>query len=218
VNPLLPKTDINRIQKSLSDLDAARDSAFEIARVSARFSGRAIVELHRGNIEQARKNIADAERTLRELEKIISKKKELKCLGNVTLAYQEYVEAKLLYTIIVKEKILSLDDVGVEIEPYLLGLLDFVGELRRMCLNYLRVGNASKAEQSLRVMEELYEDLYSINHTAIIPNFRHKMDTARKLIEVTRGDVVSEVRRLSLETALKHFEKKLLKRTGAPHK
>jgi predicted translin family RNA/ssDNA-binding protein len=49
----------------------------------------------------------------------------------------------------------------------------------------------------------VYEDLYSIDHTAIIPNFRHKMDIARKLIESTRGDVVTEIRRLSLENTVK---------------
>jgi len=36
------------------------------------------------------------------------------------------------------------------------------------------------------------------------------MDAARRIIESTRGDVVSEVRRLMLETALKDFEQRLL--------
>jgi predicted translin family RNA/ssDNA-binding protein len=58
-------------------------------------------------------------------------------------------------------------------------------------------------------LEGIYEELYSIDHTAIIPNFRHKMDIARKIIETTRGDVVTEVRRLSLENALRDFGKKI---------
>lgn len=209
---MLQKSDINIIQKDLAILDVARDGVFDVSRIAVRFSGRAIVELHRGDLKKAREYLGNAASALKDLEKMTRKKGGLRHLANVTVAYQEYAEAKLLYHMMIDERILSLDEVGVEIEAYLLGLLDFIGELRRMCLNYLRAGQVSKAEYSLKVMEEIYEDLYSIDHTAIIPNFRHKMDGARRIIETTRGDVVTEVRRLSLETALKNFEEKLLKR------
>jgi len=206
---LLRKVDIKVIQKNLAELDAARDGVFEVSRMAIRSAGRAIVELHRGDFAKASEQIASAEASLRDLEKTVRKRKELKHLGNVGVAYQEYAEAKLLYCMMKEERILSIDEVGVETESYLLGLLDFIGELRRMCLNHLRAGQVSKAECSLEAMEGIYEDLYSIDHTAIIPNFRHKMDIARKIIETTRGDVVTEVRRLSLENALRDFGKKI---------
>jgi translin len=190
-------------------LDAARDGVFEVSRMAIRSAGRAIVELHRGDFAKASEQIASAEAALRDLEKTVRKREELKYMGNVGVAYQEYAEAKLLYCMMKEERILSIDEVGVETESYLLGLLDFIGELRRMCLNHLRAGQVSKAECSLEAMEGIYEDLYSIDHTAIIPNFRHKMDIARKIIETTRGDVVTEVRRLSLENALRDFGKKI---------
>jgi translin len=215
VNRLLRKADINLIQKDLAELDTARDSVFQASRISTRFSGRAIVELHRGDIKKADEQLADAEKALRDLEELVRKREGLKYIGNVAVAYQEYAEAKLLYIVMTKEKILSLKEVGVGVEPYLLGLLDLIGELRRLCLNFLRVGQVSKAEYSMKTMEEIYEDLYSIDHTAIIPNFRHKMDIARRIIESTRGDVVSAVRRLSLENTLKDFEQRLLKKTSA---
>ncbi|MGQ9543743.1 MAG: translin family protein [Candidatus Bathyarchaeia archaeon] len=209
---MLRKGDVRVIQKYLAELDVARDSVFETSRICVRFSGRAIIELHRGSTEKAWKHIENAEKTLRDLENILKKRRDLKCLGNVTLAYQEYAEARLLHGIMVERRLLSLGEVGVEVEPYLLGLLDFIGEMRRACLNHLRTGRIEEAEYSLKVMEETYEDLYLLDHTAIIENFRHKMDNARKLIEVTRGDVVSEIRRLSLEKALKDFEERMLRR------
>lgn len=208
---MLKKTDIKMIQESLLDLSAAKDSIFEFSRISIRSSGSAIVELHRGNIEKAATHLRNAEGTIRDLEGILRKRKELKCLGNVTVAYQEYAEAKILYGIITKHRLLSLKEVDVKIEPYLLGLLDFLGELRRRCLNFLKKGELADAENTLKTMEGIYEDLYSIDHTRIISGFRHKMDTARKLIEITRGDVVNEFRRLSLENALKSLEKRLTK-------
>lgn len=208
---MLKKTDIKIIQDNLLDLSAARDSIFEFSRISIRSSGNAIIESHRGNIEKAATHLRNAEGAIRDLEEILRKRKDLNCLGNVTVAYQEYAEAKILYGIITKNKLLSLKEVDVKIEPYLLGLLDFLGELRRRCLNFLKEGELADAENMLRIMEGIHEDLYSIDHTRIISGFRHKMDTARKLIEITRGDVVNEFRRLSLENALKSLEKRLMK-------
>jgi len=137
---------------------------------------------------------------------------ELNSAPTVVVAFQEYTEAKLLHGIVTKRKLLSRKQIGVEILPYLLGLLDFIGELRRMVLNNLRKGEAREAEKNFALMEDVYEDLYSIDHTAIIPTFRHKMDIARKLIESTRGDVVTEIRRLSLENTVKDLSDVLAKK------
>jgi predicted translin family RNA/ssDNA-binding protein len=77
-----------------------------------------------------------------------------------------------------------------------------VGELRRQSLNSLKEGDPEKAEVKLKIMEGIYEDLITLNHATIISGFRHKLDAARRIIEVTRGDVVTELRRWSLEKAI----------------
>ncbi|MEM2942660.1 MAG: translin family protein [Candidatus Bathyarchaeia archaeon] len=212
---MLRKTDLDHIQNSLAELDVARDSVSEASRVCVRSSNRAIIELHRGDLKRAAEHIAGAEEALRDLERALGKRRELKCMGAVTLAYQEYAEAKLHFGMATKDRILSFREVGVEVEPYLLGLLDFIGELRRMCLNYLRAGELSRSESILKMMEGIYEDLYSIDHTAIISGFRPKMDAARRIIESTRGDVVSESRKLMLENALRDFEERVFGRLSA---
>jgi predicted translin family RNA/ssDNA-binding protein len=78
-----------------------------------------------------------------------------------------------------------------------------------MALNSLRKGDVAIAEKLLNLMEGVYEDLQGLEHTAIIPTFRVKMDVARKIIESTRGDVVTEVRRYALEQALDRVGKRL---------
>ena len=40
----------------------------------------------------------------------------------------------------------------------------------------------------------------------LVPGLRHKSDTARRIIEATRGDVTLEIRRKSLEDTLKEFQ------------
>jgi translin len=110
----------------------------------------------------------------------------------------------------------SLREVGVEPVPYILGVLDLIGELRRLTLNRLRNGMTSEAEKTLRTMEELYENVLSLDHTAIIPTFRVKADAARRIIESTRGDVITEVRRVSLEKAIRSLQDQIRKKVATP--
>jgi translin len=211
---LLDKKDMEKIQANLEDYDLTRERMFEASRSATRFSGWAIVQIHRQEMKAAEETLRKAKATLASLNKLLGSHSEFGSAPNVVVAFQEYAEARLLQGIITKGKLLSQKQVGVEILPYLLGMLDFIGELRRMALNHLRKGEAPKAEKTLALMETVYEDLYSLDHTAIIPTFRHKMDTARKLIESTRGDVVTETRRLSLEDTIKDLKNTLTKTKG----
>ena len=125
------------------------------------------------------------------------------------VAFQEYAEARLLLHLKRTGKLASLKDVGTGSTAYLLGMLDFVGEIRRMTLDSLRRGDAEEAQKLLSTMESIYEDLMSLDRTSILPNFRHKLDASRRILEATRGDVATDLRRVSLERALRSVENKL---------
>jgi len=103
----------------------------------------------------------------------------------------------------------TLKEVGTSSTAYLLGMLDFVGEMRRMILDSLRRGEAEEAQRLLSTMEAIYEDLMSLDRTSILPNYRHKLDAARRILEATRGDVATDLRRVSLEKALRSVERRL---------
>jgi len=203
------RKDLEKIQTDLEKYDSIREKMLEVSRLATRLSGMAIIMMHRGDLKKAEETLREAENSLREIERLLKGNPELRSTGNVVVAYQEYAEAKLLFQVIQEGKLPSLKKVGVESTPYILGLLDFIGELRRMALNFLRKGSAIEAEKMLKLMENIYEDLISLNHAAIIPMFRRKADIARKIVETTRGDVVTEIRRMSLEKAIRGLEKKV---------
>jgi len=205
----LMRKDLEKIQTDLEKYDSIREKMLEVSRLATRLSGMAIIMMHRGDLKKAEETLHEAENSLREIERLLKGNPELRSTGNIVVAYQEYAEAKLLFQVIQEGKLPSLKRVGVESTPYILGLLDFIGELRRMTLNFLRKGSAIEAEKMLKLMENIYEDLISLNHAAIIPMFRRKADIARKIVETTRGDVVTEIRRMSLEKAIRGLEKKV---------
>jgi len=206
---VLNKEDIKRIQGELTLLDNSREKILKLSRSAVRFSSLAIIQAHRLELKKAEKTLSKAKRTLDKLKGFLDEGRTKTLMASSLTAFQEYAEAKLLLSFISSGRIASLKEVGVDSYSYVLGLLDFIGELRRTVLNALRLGDPSKAEAALTIMEGIYEELYSLNHASLIPNFRHKMDAARKILEATRGDLVAELRKASLEKAIKRLEDRI---------
>jgi translin len=206
---MLSKIDIEKIQNELLSYDKARERLQTLTKNATRLCSWAIIQVHRGKLGQASKTLAEAKRSLDELESLLSAHSELPQFGQVLVAFQEYAEAKLIFQMKKSGKLASLRDVGTSTTAYLLGMLDFVGEMRRMTLDSLRRGNADEAQTLLTTMEKVYEDLMSFDRTSILPNFRRKLDAARRILEATRGDVATDLRRVSLEKALRSVERKL---------
>ena len=116
----------------------------------------------------------------------------------------------MLLTLIQEDRFVSPGEIGVPVTPYVLALGDVVGELRRRTLDLIRKGDVEAAEKSLELMEHIYSELTALDDAYIIINgLRRKGDVARRLIEITRGDVTSEVRRSALERSISKLEKSI---------
>jgi len=211
---LLTRKDLDFIQRNLARFDEVREEILNLSRVATRLSGSSILEIHRGDLKTASTSLQQVEKALAKIDELCRDYAELRASQGVIVAFQEFVEATTLRTYVERKKIPALKEVRSDPRSYVLGLLDVVGEFRRMTLNSLRKGQVENAEKLLELMEGIYEDLQSLEHTAIVPTFRVKMDSARRIIEATRGDVVTEVRRYSLEKALSRLENRLGSRSG----
>ena len=129
-----------------------------------------------------------------------------------TNALQEYSEANILLNLVTSTKFVAPNEINVPSIEYVLGLADVIGEYRRMTLDFLREGRVEKGENCLGLMDEMFSELVAMNESLLVPGLRRKCDVARKIIEVTRGDVTQEARRNILEKQLKRMEKLLKKK------
>jgi len=206
---VLSKRDLASIQKQLVHYDEAREAVLTLSRTATRLAGSSILEIHRGDMESASNTLRKVEQTLRKIEILAGDFSEFKTSSGVVVAFQEYVEAMTLRSFAQSEQLPTISELKTDNRSYVLGLLDAVGEFRRMALNSLRRGEVKRAEKLLGAMEGIYDDLQTLEHTSIIPTFRVKMDADRRIIESTRGDVVTEVRRYALEQSLDRLEKRL---------
>jgi len=206
---VLNKRDLASVQKQLVHYDEAREAVLSLSRTATRLAGSSILEIHRGDMEAASNTLRKVEQTLNKIQILANDFSEFKTSSGVVVAFQEYVEAMTLRSFAQSERIPTISELKTDNRSYVLGLLDAVGEFRRMALNSLRRGEVKRAEKLLETMEGIYDDLQTLEHTSIIPTFRVKMDADRRIIESTRGDVVTEVRRYALEQSLDRLEKRL---------
>jgi len=206
---VLNKRDLASVQKQLVHYDEAREAVLSLSRTATRLAGSSILEIHRGDMEAASNTLRKVEQTLNKIQILANDFSEFKTSSGVVVAFQEYVEAMTLRSFAQSERIPTISELKTDNRSYVLGLLDAVGEFRRMALNSLRRGEVRRAEKLLETMEGIYDDLQTLEHTSIIPTFRVKMDADRRIIESTRGDVVTEVRRYALEQSLDRLEKRL---------
>ncbi len=104
-------------------------------------------------------------------------------------ALQESVEASLLGAVLADQPLPGPSELAVEPEVYLLGLGDLAGEIRRLVLGRLTTNDLDAADRYLALLEDVYRTLMRFDTTRSIVQLKPKQDTARALLERTRGEV-----------------------------
>jgi len=182
---------IERIEKELKVLEDVRDRIIKESRDVVKLAREAIHCIHRGDLDCANDRITLLTNLVKKILDEARAYPQLYYSGLVYGPVIEYVEAKVLYTIVREGRVPTPEELEVENVPYLLGLGDVVGELRRLVLDCLRMGNIAQAEKYFKHMEEIYEALSLIVvPDAIVPGLRGKVDFMRKIVEITRADLL----------------------------
>ncbi|WP_238523647.1 haloacid dehalogenase [Acidilobus saccharovorans] len=202
VKDMIPSV-VESADRFLKSLDSDREEIVKTSRDVIRYSGWSITYLHQGDIAKAKENLDKCEDLTRRMLDLSSAHPELAYSGLVYNAVSEYVEAKLFYSIVVEGKVPSFEELKVHPVPYLQGLGDVVGELRRLALEKLRQGDIDLAWKLLEIMEAIYTSMRSLDYPdSVLPGVRHKVDVARSLIDDTKAILVDIQSREELKRAL----------------
>ncbi len=203
----------SRVQKigaaiiaGFEEKNAARERALVASRAIIRHCANAIRAVHRGEFAAAEAMLAEAGALLRATrEELISFYPDLFWAGYVQDAQKEYAEARLTYAAIHGDDLPDPHGIGVEPAPYLNGMGEMSGELRRYILDIVRHGgNLARCEELLGVMEEVYSILVSVDYPDAITNgLRRTTDLVRGVLERTRGDLTLITRQQELEAAIR---------------
>jgi len=198
------KSSLNKIAKSLEKVQDSREFLLKNTREIIILCSRSIIAVHKGELKTGKNNLKQAD--------ILLKKYKKKATGQLRryliTPEQEFVEAACLIAIVEKKQIPSDKKLLVMPESYVLGLLDCVGELKRMVFDKIRIGNIDEAIRIFEIMENLYLHLYTFSmYDKVVKEARRKIDVNRILVDDVRSIITEERRRAELIQTLQKLEK-----------
>jgi translin len=199
------------INERLQTKHESREQALPASRRAIRHCANAIRALHRGEFDEAGRLMAEARAAIDEGWRSTSEHPDVRYAGYIQDAEKEYAEARITEAVIQAGPLPGPEDCGVADAPYLGGMADAIGEGRRHVLDLLRAGNVDRGEQVLAAMEDMYSVLVTVDFPdAITGNLRRLTDTARSIIEKTRGDLSVAFVQRDLRDALERHAREVL--------
>ncbi len=192
---------------------AARERALPKSRAAIRACANSIRAAHRGEFATSSGLLQQAAALLAEMAEDLRNHQDIFFAGFVQDAQKEYAEAATFSAITQNRSIPLAPELGIDWAPYLNGLGEAVGELRRYVLDQLRQSNYDTCELLLRHMDDIYALLTTIDYPdAITGGLRRTTDTTRAILEKTRGDLTIAVGQAQLQRAMLALQRDLKER------
>jgi translin len=202
--------DFEFVDDARSILDArfaAREKGITGSRLVIRSSANGIRALHREEWDRAAELIAEAGSLLAEISKELESHPDILHAGFISDAAKEYAEARLTEALFKGESLPGFIELGIDPVPYLHGLGEAVGELRRRMLDMLRRGEVDQAQGILDSMDRIVDLLAEMDYPdGMTSGLRRTTDVSRSLVERSRSDLTATV----VQERLRHDLAKLL--------
>ena len=201
-----PRDSLKGVEHRLSGQLERRDKLLKESRDVISSCSRAIIDVHGGKRADAGKELAQARKQLKSLRRISDGPLSRYLVSPET----EFVEAAAVYSLSGGGRIPSRESLGASPEAYVLGLLDTVGELKRLVLNSVMKGDIRRAQKFFGSMEMLYNECSPLAvYDHVVNGTRRKIDVARMLVDDARGLLTEEIRREQVTASMDRVSRKL---------
>ena len=200
------QTDMEKINKKFKDVEERRNAIIKGTRDATILCSKAIVSLHSHKKKESMEYIEKAKNLLQQFREL--GKDDLQ--KYLYIAEQEFVEALCLFSIAENSVIPGIKSLEVSDISYVMGLLDCIGEIKRMIIDKIRAEGTSNVNALFELMDKIYGTIYPLAvYDNLMPGLRKKLDVSRILIENVRAIITEEQRRTKMIEILEHFEEKI---------
>jgi len=181
---------LNSIRQRLDRKEELREQVLPLARQLIRESAALIKNAHRKEWDEAQNRRKVLLEAVSDLKVKLAEAPDLWFAGFIQDALKEVAEACIVYALLRDEPVPSPEDLGIDDAPYLNGLLEAMGELRRATLDAIRSEDLPTAEKFLAIMDEVYFAAMTFDQAdAVTQGARRRTDTLRAILERTRSDI-----------------------------
>ena len=202
------QVDVEKINRKFKDIEERRNAIIKGTRDATILCSKAIVSMHAHKKNESIEYIEKAKKLLQQYKEM--GKDDLQ--RYLYIAEQEYVEAYCLFSIIENYGIPSMKSLEVSDISYVMGLLDCIGEIKRMIIDKIRAEGTSNINTLFELMDKIYGIIYPLAvYDNLMPGLRKKLDVSRLLIENVRAIITEEKRRTIMIEKIDEFEKKIIR-------
>ena len=199
---------LDQINAELQNVEERREILIKNTRDIIMLCSKSIIALHNNEMDDARNKISQAKVMLVKFKEYA----RTDLHKYIAVAEQEFVEAYVLKSIVEESLLPSKTELNVLGSSYLTGLLDCIGEVKRMVYDRMRVGKADDAIKLFTIMQDLYSIVYPFAvYDNLIPGLRRKLDVSKMLIEDIRAVITEETRRALMIKAVDNLQKEFFK-------
>lgn len=172
---MINKKYFQQLKKDYQEHVSERRQIISLSNSVLHDSKRTIFSLHRGDMDNATKSIAEVEQALLELEKRFGQRRLIE-EGAYSAAAEEYVEAKMFYRILTGKKVDKLEKISLDIDIILGGVSDLTGELVRLAVNKAAAGETTEVGKIKNIIDDIMTELVQFDMTGYL---RTKYDQAK---------------------------------------
>ncbi len=195
---------IDGVRDVLDSRFEAREKAITTSRKVIRAAANAIRALHRSDLDEADRLLEQSGELLDSIGAALVGNPELMSHAVVVDAAKEYAEARITRAVFLGDSIPGFVDLEIDPVPYLHGLGEAVGEMRRRMLDLLRAGELDEAEVLLQHMDDIVDLLAEVDYPdGMTSGLRRTTDVSRSLVERSRADLTATVVQERLRRDLK---------------
>ena len=201
------QTDVEEINKKFKDIEERRNAIIKGTRDATILCSKAIVSMHSHKKNESIEYIEKSKKLLKQFKEL--GKDDLQ--KYLYIAEQEFVEAYCLFSITENSAIPGKRSLDVSDISYVMGLLDCIGEIKRMIIDKIRSEGTSNVTALFELMDKIYGTIYPLAvYDNLMPGLRKKLDVSRILIENVRAIITEEKRRTIMIEKIDEFEKKIM--------
>ncbi|MDW0126944.1 MAG: RNA-binding protein [Nitrososphaeraceae archaeon] len=201
------QTDVEEINKKFKDIEERRNAIIKGTRDATILCSKAIVSMHSHKKNESIEYIEKSKKLLKQFKEL--GKDDLQ--KYLYIAEQEFVEAYCLFSIAENSAIPGKRSLDVSDISYVMGLLDCIGEIKRMIIDKIRSEGTSNVTALFELMDKIYGTIYPLAvYDNLMPGLRKKLDVSRILIENVRAIITEEKRRTIMIEKIDEFEKKIM--------
>jgi translin len=171
--------DIKTAEKELTKAQKEKEKLLPLSRGIVQDCAKAIRLVHTYDEKKSKAMLRKVRKDVKRLQRAAAKRPQLTSL--LLVPEQEWVELEMLVAFMDGDE---LPEVKCGPAAYLLGVMDGIGECKRVVIDMLSENLVEDADDALEWLEDTYYEVHAMSFPkSLVPGLKHKQDAMKRVLD-----------------------------------